>query len=192
MRIYRHRANSLDDVRGLPPGLGVELDLRDDGSDVVVTHDAFTTGPRFEDWLAASGPRPLICNVKCEGIESQVLAAAKAAGFDDLFLLDCTVPAMVKLRRAGERRFAVRWSEVEPAAGVLAWEGVAEWVWVDCFTRWPGTDAEWGRIASSFRLCLVSPELQGHGFDAIARFRAALGARRFDAVCTKRPEAWTG
>lgn len=191
MRLYRHRANDLADVRALPPGLGVELDLRDQGADVIVTHDPFTTGPTFEAWLEASGPRPLICNVKCEGIEARVLATAKAHGVDDLFLLDCTVPAMVKLRRAGERRFAVRWSEVEPIESVLAWAGAAEWVWVDCFSRWPGTDAEWARVAETFRICLVSPELQAHGFESISRFRKALGDRRFDAVCTKRPEAWS-
>jgi hypothetical protein len=63
-------------------------------------------------------------------------------------------------------------------------------VWVDCFAEWPSDAAAWAKIAERFKVCLVSPELQGHGTDAIARFRAGLGDRRWDAACTKRPDLW--
>jgi hypothetical protein len=184
--------NSLAELRALPAGQGVELDLRETADDVVVTHDPFTIGPRLSEWLEASGPRPLILNVKAEGLERKVLELTQAHGFTDVFLLDLTVPAAMRLARAGERRFAVRWSEVEPLEAVLAFEGRADWVWVDCFTRWPGADADWARLARSFRLCVVSPELQGHEDATIAAFRAQLAGRPFHAACTKRPELWAG
>ncbi len=190
LRIYHHRVNTLDALRAVPLDRGVEFDLRSDGDRVIVTHDPFTDGPRLEDYLPHVGPRPCIFNVKCEGIEDRALALAAAHGIDDLFLLDLSVPAAVKLARRGETRLAVRWSEHEPAALAASWRGRARWLWVDCFTAWPGDPEEWASLARDFSLCLVSPELQGHGAAAIAPWRARLGGRAARAVCTKKPEAW--
>ena len=187
---FRHRVNTIDALENVPLGQGIELDLRSDGDRVVVTHDPFTDGPTIEEFFPKVGPRPCIFNVKCEGIEARVLAEAARASITNFFFLDLSVPAAVKLWRQGETRFAVRYSEYEPAEGVLAWKGRAAWVWVDCFSAWPADESAWARIADDFRVCLVSPELQGHGVDSIARFRAGLGARRWDAACSKRVDLW--
>lgn len=189
-RFYQHRVNTVDALEGLAADLGVEFDLRSDGDRVIVTHDPFTDGPRLEEYLARVGGRPCIFNIKCEGIEDRCLSEARRFGVEDLFLLDVSVPAAARLSRRGERRFAVRWSELEPAASALAWRGAARWLWVDCFTRWPAEGDAWARLAEHFSLCLVSPELQGHGLGALDAWRASLGARPFDAVCTKRPDLW--
>jgi hypothetical protein len=190
LRIYRHRVNTVSELDATPSELGIEFDLRSDGDRVIVTHDPFTDGPTIEEFFPRIGGRPCIFNVKCEGIEPRVQALAAKHEIDDYFFLDCSVPAAVKLLRAGERRFAVRWSEHEPIEGVMAWAGKAAFCWVDCFTRFPGTTADWQQVAGHFELVLVSPELQGHGFDSIARFRAGLGERPYHAACTKRPELW--
>jgi hypothetical protein len=189
--LYSHRVNDVAALERVPPSMGIEFDLRSDGDRVIVTHDPFTDGPTIEEFFPRIGKRPCIFNVKCEGIEARVLALAAQYAIEDFFFLDCSVPAAVKLWRAGETRFAVRWSEHEPLEGALAWAGKARFCWVDCFTQFPGDEQDWARAAAAFRLCLVSPELQGHGVDAIARFRASLGARHFDAVCSKRPELWS-
>ncbi len=189
-RFYQHRVNTVEALEGLPNDLGVEFDLRSDGDRVIVTHDPFTDGPPLAEYLAHVGARPCIFNIKCEGIEEHCLTAARRAGVEDLFLLDVTMPAAVRLARTGERRFAVRWSEHEPAEASLAWCGVARWLWVDCFTRWPSEVDAWQRLAEHFSVCLVSPELQGHGQGSIGAWRDALEPRSFDAVCTKRPDLW--
>jgi hypothetical protein len=189
-KLFSHRVNTIDALEKVPPGLGIEFDLRSDGDRVIVTHDPFTEGPTIEEFFPRIGPRACIFNVKCEGVEAAVLAKAKACGIEDFFFLDCSVPAAVKLWRQGETRLAVRYSELEPAEGVLAWAGKAQWAWVDCFTRWPEDAANWAKIAERFKICLVSPELQGHGTDVIASFRQGLGARRWDAACSKRPDLW--
>ncbi|HEY6881416.1 MAG TPA: hypothetical protein VI299_25500 [Polyangiales bacterium] len=189
--LYRHRINTVAELESVPTHYGIEFDLRSDGDDVIVTHDPYTDGPPIEAFFPHIGRRPCIFNVKCEGIEPRVLALASQYGIDDFFFLDCSVPAAVKLWRAGERRIAVRWSEYEPVEGVLAWADKASWCWVDCFHNYPGNDAEWARVAAAFRICLVSPELQGHGVEAIARFRDGLGGRSYHAVCSKRPELWS-
>ncbi|MFO0669375.1 MAG: hypothetical protein U0235_07090 [Polyangiaceae bacterium] len=193
VRIYRHRVNALEGLEALAQANvadGIEFDLRSDGDRVIVTHDPFTDGPTIETFFPRIGRRPCIFNVKCEGIEERVAALAAAHGLDDYFFLDCSVPAAMKLARRGETRVAVRYSEVEPAEAVLAWEGKAQWVWVDCFTRFPTEPAAWARIAERFKICLVSPELQAHDAAADARLRESLTGLRYDAVCTKKPERW--
>jgi hypothetical protein len=190
LRLYRHRINTLRDLEQTPVELGIEFDLRSDGDRVIVTHDPFTDGPTIEEFFPRIGPRPCIFNVKCEGIEARVLDEARRNRIEDFFFLDCSVPAAVKLGKLGEKRIGVRYSEIEPVEGVLAWAGKANWCWVDCFTEFPSGDDAWAKVAASFKICLVSPELQGHGADAIPRFRSSLGGRHFDAACSKRPELW--
>ena len=188
MRLYKHRINTIADLERVPEGMGIEFDLRSSGSDVIVTHDPFTDGPTIEEYFPRIGARPCIFNVKCEGIEERVRGLAKEHGIKEYFFLDCSVPAAMKLKRLGEKRLAVRYSEVEPVEGVLAWRGHADWVWVDCFTRFPIEEPAWSSIANDFKICLVSPELQGHSdFDAL---KGQVRDRAYHAVCTKTPERW--
>ncbi len=189
-RFYQHRINTIAELQQLPFDVGLEFDLRSDGGDVLITHDPFTTGPTIEAFFAHIGPRPCIFNVKCEGIEARVLEVAARHGIADFFLLDLSAPAAWKLAQQGETRLAVRWSEVEPLAGVLAWQGRAQWVWIDCFTHFPGTRAEWQRLQRDFKLCVVSPELQRHAPDATRALLAQLQDKPFDAVCSKQRALW--
>ena len=194
MRLYRHRVNTatdLESMAGTDPSLGIEIDLRSSGKDVLVTHDPFTDGPTIEDFFPRIGKRPCIFNVKCEGIEARVREVAARSGIEDWFMLDLSVPAAVKLSRLGEDRIAVRYSELEPAAGALAWKGRARWLWVDCFERFPVEEPAWSELAAAFQICLVSPELQGHTGEAFDRLKASLAGKHYDAVCTKKPSLWS-
>ncbi len=189
-RIYKHRVNSIEALAQVPEHLGLEFDLRSSGDQILITHDPFTRGPLAEEFFPRIGPRPCIFNVKCEGIEPRVRELADLCGITDYFFLDTSAPAAVKLVRAGERRFAVRYSEFEPIEAALAWAGKAEWVWVDCFEAFPGDARDWGKLSESFKICLVSPELQAHGPEAFQRLKSQLEGRRYDAVCTKDPSLW--
>lgn len=188
--LYKHRINTLSALSEVPETMGIEFDLRSDGDRVIVTHDPFTDGPTIEEYFPKIGRRPCIFNVKCEGIEARVRELAKLHGIEDYFMLDLSVPAAVKLWRAGEKRMAVRYSEIEPVESVLAWKGKADWIWVDCFTAFPGDAKTWEELAKHFRLCLVSPELQAHDAAAKATLMESLKGRTFHAVCTKVPADW--
>ncbi len=190
LRIYRHRVNTVDELEGTSPALGIEFDLRSDGDRVIVTHDPFTSGPTIEEFFPHIGQRPCIFNVKCEGIEERVMSLAKTHGIEDYFFLDLSIPAAVKLTKKGETRMGVRYSEIEPIEGALAWAGKAQWAWVDCFTDFPLDETAWKKLADAFRVCLVSPELQGHGVDAIAPAKTRLANRVYHAACSKRPDLW--
>ncbi|MCA9573829.1 MAG: hypothetical protein R3B40_15220 [Polyangiales bacterium] len=188
-----HRINTIEALRRTPKHLGVEVDVRSEGGRLHLHHDPFVPGEDFVTWLAEYEHQLLILNVKEDGLEDRLRSTLSERGIDAFFFLDQPFPTMLKTARQGERRCAVRFSEYEALASVLAVRGLVDWVWVDGFQRHPldATSAQALR-AAGFRTCLVSPELQSEGLetDAIERLRARLEGVPFDAVCTKAPDRW--
>lgn len=188
MKYIAHRVNTLDELLALDDMQGIEFDVRDSGGICIVTHDPFTTGPDLDLFLSHVGSRFCIINIKSEGIEFEVLKLLRKYNINEFFFLDCSIPMMNKLANQGEQRFAVRFSEFEPVEFVRAWSGKATWVWVDCFQTYLLTRsiAEAFR-AAGFRICLVSPELQGRP-DEIEMYATTLVTEgvHIDMVCSKR------
>ncbi len=190
MLTIAHRVNTIAELRHVPPECGVEIDLRDRGDRLILQHDPFTDGENFADWLAHYRHAHLILNVKSERIEHRVLELIHGQGIEHYFLLDCSFPMIRLLSGLGERRIAVRFSEHEPIESALAWSGKVNWCWIDCFTRMPLTASSYDRLKASFKLCAVSPELQGRPVASIAEYAESLRPYPLDAVCTKRPDLW--
>ncbi|ALN55898.1 hypothetical protein GLE_0540 [Lysobacter enzymogenes] len=194
MIVIRHRRNTLAELRATPADLGIELDLRSRGEELIVHHDAFADGERFEDWLAGFRHRTLILNVKEEGLEDRLIALMRERGIEDYFFLDQSFPFLVRTAHRGESRCAVRVSEFESIDTALSLAGRIQWVWVDCFTRFPLDAAQARRLQDAgLKLCLVSPELQGRDAGSeIPALRALLAREGIvaEAVCTKEPELW--
>ncbi|MEM6667010.1 MAG: phosphatidylinositol-specific phospholipase C/glycerophosphodiester phosphodiesterase family protein [Pseudomonadota bacterium] len=194
MELIAHRRNTLTELSETPRHLGVEVDVRTQGDRLVIHHDPFEEGEDFDAWIAAYAHGTLILNVKEEGLETACLERMARRGLDQFFFLDQSFPFLMSTARTGEHRCAVRVSEYESVDTALTLAGQVDWVWVDCFTRLALTGTDHDRLrAAGFRLCLVSPELQGR--DA-AREIPAMAAQiakdglTFDAVCTKRPDLW--
>jgi hypothetical protein len=190
MHLIRHRVNTAAQLSDVPPEYGVEIDLRDRGERLILQHDPFGDGEDFESWLAHYRHGLLILNVKSERIEHRVLELVRRHGVKDFFFLDCSFPMIRTLVKRGERRIAVRFSEYEPIESCLALAGQVDWVWVDCFTRMPLDADSYRRLKEYFRLCAVSPELQGRPAETIPDYAAQLAPYPMDAVCTKRPDLW--
>lgn len=189
-----HRVNTIEGLRATPREFGVEMDVHGYGNRLVVHHDALTDALDLDAWLAAYQHAFVILNVKEEGIESRVREIALAHGIERFFLLDLSVPALVKMVRAGESRVAVRVSTYESVAGALALGGLAQWIWLDVFEpRLPVTADEYRALQQAgFKICLVSPELHGRDVTEIAALRAQLvrDGLSADAVCSKRLDLW--
>jgi hypothetical protein len=132
----------------------------------------------------------LILNIKSERIEHRVLELVRRANVRDYFFLDCSFPMIRALVREGEQRIAVRFSEFEPVESALSLAGQVEWAWVDCFTRMPLDERTYSLLKQHFKLCAVSPELQGRDVATIADYANELSRFPIDAVCTKRPDLW--
>jgi hypothetical protein len=191
MQLIKHRINTTAQLLETPSQYGVELDLRDSNKQLLITHDPYTDGELFEEYIKHYQHQTLIANVKCEGVEQTILNLLKQYHISDYFFLDLSFPALVKLMRSGEKNIAVRFSEYEPIENALALAGKINWVWVDCFTKFPLDLASYDRLKKHFKLCLVSPELQGHAIEAIDEYKIYLEQMPFDAVCTKYPEKWS-
>ena len=194
MKLISHRRNTLAELRATPSKYGVEVDIRSQGRELVIHHDPFVAGEPFEEWFQAYQHGTLILNVKEEGLEGRLIELMKSRGFDDYFFLDQSFPYLVKWSRAGEHHCAVRVSEFESVETAMTLAGKVDWVWVDCFTRFPLTCEDAQQLQQAgFKLCLVSPELQGR--DAATEIPALIELLRqrgivAEAVCTKRPDLW--
>ena len=194
MKIISHRRNTIPDLKATPGKYGVEVDIRSLGQQLIIHHDPFVAGESFEDWIAVYQHGTLILNIKEEGLESRLIALMQSHGIDDYFFLDQSFPFLVKWAKAGEHRCAVRVSEFESIETALTLAGQVDWIWVDCFTRFPLNLEDAKRLKNAgFKLCLVSPELQGRDAETEIPLLVQLldeQGIQADAVCTKRPDLW--
>ena len=184
MQIVAHRINTVERLRRLPTNWGVELDLRADGSELILNHDPFKGGERFVDYLAEYRHGLMVLNIKEAGIEDEVLRLVRARGLTDCFLLDVEFPYLYRAARKGERAIAVRYSEDECIETVLKYKGRVDWVWIDTISRLP-LDAQVVEQLRGFKTCLVCPERWGRPQDipAYRKQLAELGMQ-IDAVMT--------
>jgi hypothetical protein len=194
MKIISHRRNTLAELLATDRKYGIEVDIRSHGEKLTIHHDPFQAGESFEDWISAYAHGTLILNVKEEGLEPRLISLMKSKNIEDYFFLDQSFPFLVKWSKAGEHRCAVRVSEFESVETALTLAGKVDWVWVDCFSRFP-LDTHLARQLqqAGFKLCLVSPELQGR--NAKAEIPALIDLLEqqdiaVEAVCTKRPDLW--
>ena len=194
MELIHHRRNTIEELLATDKKFGVELDIRSDGDELIIHHDPLCSGLLWTDWLEFYGHGTLILNVKEEGLEKHLIEIMRARNINDFFFLDQSFPFLVKWAKLGERRCAVRVSEYESVETALRLSGLIKWVWLDCFTKFPIEVDEYKALKEAgFKICLVSPELQGRDpqveIKQIASFMRKL-AMEMDAVCTKRPDLW--
>ena len=187
MKFIAHRINTMEMLKDIAPDVGVELDLRDFGNDLVLEHDPFKGGQLFEDYLKQYKNGTMIVNVKSERVELRALELLKKYAIEDFFFLDSSFPMIINLSTRGETRNAIRYSEFEGIDTVLAVKTRVQWIWVDCFSHLPLNRELYTKLrATGLKLCLVSPELQGRP-DDIPVYAAQILREGivFDAICTK-------
>jgi hypothetical protein len=194
LKLIAHRRNTISELVATPTTYGIEVDIRSYGERLIIHHDPLIEGVSFDEWIAAYRHGTLILNVKEEGLEARLIELMESHGIEDYFFLDQSFPFLIKWAKAGERRCAVRVSEFESVETALSLSGKIDWVWVDCFTHFPLNHVDATRLKDAgFKLCLVSPELQGRNAEVeIPQLAALLKEREIvaDAICTKQPAIW--
>lgn len=197
MIFIEHRKNSLTDLQNTNPVNGVEMDLRsriDRKGELIVTHDAFSQGENMETWLDSflkfKVQGPLLLNVKEDQLEEILIERMKSKKIENYLFLDSTFPSFMKLRKMKmAHKCMLRISKFESVETVLPFAGEVGWLWVDCFDGVPTDLQILQQVASKFKLCMVSPELQGHPLEtSIDRFLPQ--ASLFSAICTKNWNLW--
>jgi len=194
MELILHRRNTIAQLGATDQKYGVEIDVRSEGGKLILQHDPFLGGESFIEWINSYKHGTLILNVKEEGLEAHIIDIMATSGINNYFFLDQSLPFLVKWSRAGEHRCAVRVSEFESIETALNFAGKVDWVWVDCFTKFPLSSTEARLLLSvGYKICLVSPELQGRNplieIPVLAALLNELNIKT-DAVCTKRPDIW--
>jgi hypothetical protein len=194
MKLISHRRNTRQELNATEGKYGIEVDIRSYGNELIIHHDPCVLGESFDEWIADYRHGTLILNVKEEGLEARLIALMHEKGIEDYFFLDQSFPFLIKWSKAGERRCAVRVSEFESIETALTLAGKVDWVWVDCFTQFPLSHDDAKQLQDAgFKLCLVSPELQGRNAETEIPMLAKLLVDRnivAEAVCTKRPDLW--
>ena len=172
----------------MSPDLGVEIDLRDRiNGDIYMAHDPFEDGEDFEEYLKVYKHGTMILNVKSERIEIRALELLKIYNIKDYFFLDSSFPMIHYLTEEGEKNVALRFSEFEGIDTIRNYERQGQLAVGRLFTKLPIDFKLFSEFKEmGYKLCLVSPELQGRDND-IEEYRGYLNKNHilFDAICTK-------
>ena len=183
-----HRINKSCELDNVENDQGIELDLRDQGDKLILSHDPFNTGEEFEQFLKKYTKQFIILNIKSERIEYKILELLKKYNIQNYFFLDSSFPMIYQLNKIGEKKIAIRFSEFESIESVEKVKDLVEWVWIDCFNDSPLDKKSYNMIKKlGLKICLVSPELQGHDKNKIDKFKESIKNNKFkiDAICTK-------
>jgi hypothetical protein len=190
--IIKHRVNTIKELNEIPTKYGVEIDLRLSMGQLVLAHDPFKNGDKFELWLEHFQHKTLILNVKEDGLEERIVEILKGKGVLDYFFLDQPFPTLRKSVYAGFP-VAIRLSEYENPINLDDLK--IDWIWLDSFKGdWSYLDkySVWLR-SGKYKVCIVSPELQGRQVeDEPSRIIEYLKLSSItpNAVCTKKPANW--
>lgn len=192
MIIVKHRQNRVADLKNVPNRMGVEVDLRSMNGELILAHDAFDDGEKFEDWLKLYGHELLILNVKEDGLEDLIVDLLRINDVKNYFFLDQPFPTLVK-SISKKIKVSARISEYER----ISWNNgfIPHWLWIDSFTgSWEHLELFLESTPSrEVRICVVSPELQGRNsqseVDEIKSIFQKHGTKP-SAVCTKDPSLW--
>jgi hypothetical protein len=181
-----HRINTIAELEDIDTQFGVELDLRDDHKTgkLILSHDPFSDGEYFEDYLEKYKHNTMILNIKSERIELECLKLidkydnnSKNNNSENnnsintklkYFFLDSSFPMIYLLdKEYNNKNIACRFSEYEPINQFLEIRDKVNYLWVDCFTKFPLTTEIYKTVKLSekfgkydIKICLVSPELQ--------------------------------
>lgn len=182
-----HRINKLEELKNINSNFGIELDIRDHNNDLILSHDPFTNGEKFEDYLLHYNHNILILNIKSERVEFRCIELMKKYNINNYFFLDSSIPMIYLLNKNSNNNIASRYSEYECLELTENIKNMISWIWIDCFTYLPLTREIYERIKLlDKKICIVSPELQNQE-DKILEYRKLLIDNNIipNAICCK-------
>ena len=205
MIIVNHRINTIEKLKVCKKNLGCEIDIRNHGKNLILNHDAFDeNGDNFEKWLDYYQHKFLIINVKEEGLESKIFNILRKKNITKYFILDETMPFILKYANMGHSDFALRISEIEnyltaiKIKNFLKNKKKIKWIWLDTFSTLPISKGIFNTLKKNkYKICLVSPELhflndRKKWTKLIDNFQKKLVKDKLkpDMVCTNNPNKW--
>jgi len=177
-------------IRARESGFGIELDVRDRGSQIVIAHDLPNNeSVLFSIYLHELNQRIhkgqiIAINIKADGLSDEINRLVKEYNLYNYFTFDMSIPEMLRYKTAGLNYFT-RLSEYETKPVMLE---DAAGIWLDAF------DSEWYNenyinklLEISKQVCIASAELHGrnhiHQWGMIKR----LNDHNNLMLCTDKP-----
>ncbi len=197
-RIYCHRGlwgsteaqNSLYSLgAAASSGFGIETDIRDSGSNLIVAHDAFSES-KVELSALYGLNAPIALNIKSDGLLRRDLGSiSESLSAPGSFAFDGSIPEMLQYKKAG-LPLALRVSEYEPE---LSWK--CKYIWLDAFeSDWWLEKEILPRLSESHFVIIVSPELHSRNHENVWNIAAKeiSGMNPNVAICTDKPIEFLG
>ena len=156
MEFIIHRVNLIENLKKIPKEYGCEIDIRTDGSKLILNHDPFTKGDYLIDYLDEYKNGTLVLNIKESGIEDVVLKEVRLRNIKSYFLLDVEFPYLFSSSKKGERNIAIRFSEMEPIENFNLFKSKFDWIWIDTISRFPINIKNQNNF-KRHKTCLVCP-----------------------------------
>lgn len=149
-------------------GFGIETDIRDQGSELVISHDLPSNNkmPTLSNMLdlycnMSNNRNHLAINIKADGIAEDVLKCLKLYEIENYFTFDMSIPETIRYKELGVKYFA-RLSEFEEDSSLGRF---SSGVWLDAFKRNWYNDTHILKILANYKkICFVSFELHGRDF----------------------------
>ena len=178
--IIIHRVNTIEFLKSIDFKFGCEVDIRTDGSKLMLNHDPFKSGDNLIDFLDEYRHGTLVLNIKETGIENTVLEEVQKRNIKSYFLLDVEMPYTIKAFVRKEKNIAVRFSEFEPIENAVLFRNKLNWIWIDNITKLPINQRNFN-IINQFNICIVCPSLWQRTEDII-KIKTELSKFDFDKV----------
>lgn len=184
MEIIAHRINKIKILKSLPIKYGAEIDLRSKGSNIILNHEPFQKGDKFENYLNEYKHGTLILNIKEAGIENDTIKLLKLYRIKNYFLLDVEMPFLYEASRKNFKKVAIRFSEYENIINSKFFINKLDWIWIDTVSKLPLDKANL-KIVKKYKSCLVCPERWGRINDIKLYYKKLQKLNYFpDAVMT--------
>lgn len=152
---------------------GVETDIRDFNSKLVISHDIATQNClSVEEFFAlykehsvnkdATTALPLALNIKADGLQNELLSLLQKYEIVNYFVFDMSVPDALCYLNKGFKAFS-RLSEYEEEPSFY---DEADGLWLDEFhSHFIDEALILGHLKQSKKLCIVSPELHQRAYE---------------------------
>ena len=155
-----HRVNDIKLLKDLPNNYGLEIDVRSNNNNLILSHEPTDQGDFFIDFIEEYNHQLLVVNVKEAGIEKKILDILKNKGIDNFFLLDIEFPFLLQNHSKFGKNLSVRYSKYESIETAKNFVESVSWMWIDTYKDFE-LNEEAADIVKKFNVCLVSPSRWG-------------------------------
>ncbi len=166
--IVFHRINTTTQLLELDRNSGVEIDIRSNNGELLLSHDPIDPHVKYEKldhFLNFYQNQFIVANIKESGVEEKVIDAL-GNKTNKFFLLDCEMPFIINNYKKLGKYLSIRYSKKEPIENVIEFMDWIRWIWIDTYDLVDFKKLEKLNLSNN-KLALVSPERWNKDIDLV-------------------------